>query len=210
MRLIVVRHGETDWNRMRQAQGRADIELNENGRDQAFRLAGRLKNMRLDGIYASPLLRAYETAEIIAQRCHLPLEAVEALTEMDMGEWEGLCFPNIKERYPEEEALWSCRPDQSHLPGSRESTRGVEERVQNWADRLYEQKPGDSFVVVTHTWPAKLLILGALHVELRYIHSLRLDNAAMSIVERNETGWVVRLVNDVSHLRRGERWQKSP
>ena len=120
-----------------------------------------------------------------------------------MGAWEGLCFPEIREQYPEEEALWTKRPDQSHLPGSCESTRAVEERVQSWADGLYSRQPMGSFVVVTHTWPAKLLILGALHGQLRYIHSLRLDNAAMRMMERNETGWVVRLVNDVSHLRRG-------
>lgn len=202
MRLVVVRHGETDWNRNRRAQGRSDTDLNDNGRQQARYTAERLARMRLDGVYASPLRRAYNTGRIIAECCRIPIQAAEALTEMDMGKWEGMTFPEIKEAYPEHEEIWAARPDRSHLPGSSESTVGTVERVKRWADELYAQSPEGAYVVVTHTWPAKLLVMEALHVELRYIHSLRLDNASISIVERGELGWVLRLANDISHLRR--------
>lgn len=210
MRLIVVRHGETEWNRNRRAQGRSDVALNDIGRQQARHTAERLARMRLDGVYASPLSRAYETGKIIADCCNIPIETADALAEMDMGKWEGLTFPEIKDAYPEHEAVWATRPDHSHLPGSAESTLDTMERVQRWAENLYTQSSEGAYVVVTHTWPAKLLVMGALHVELRYIHSLRLDNASISIVERNEVGWVLRLANDISHLRRDDRWRKSP
>lgn len=210
MRLIVIRHGETDWNCARKVQGATDTQLNDTGKMQAQKIGERLSRMRLDGVISSPLQRAYETAAAIADKGRLPLSTSEDLIELDLGDWEGFTFPEIETRYPQEHALWRERPDLCVIPGSGESIAEAEARMRNWVETLYQEHPEKSFALVTHTWPAKLILLNAVHAGARQAHSLRLDNASMSIVERYGDGWVLRLVNDISHLRRSEGCRISP
>jgi 2,3-bisphosphoglycerate-dependent phosphoglycerate mutase len=99
--ILLVRHGETDWNRARRWQGHADRPLNETGRAQAHELAGRLAADPPDAIWASDLSRARETAEIVGARLGLPVALDERLREIDVGEWSGLTAAEVEERYPE-------------------------------------------------------------------------------------------------------------
>jgi broad specificity phosphatase PhoE len=99
--LVLVRHAETDWNRERRFQGRADLPLNEAGREQARALAGRLRTEPVTAVYTSPLRRALETAEIVAARLGLEPRALDALLEIDVGAWEGLTIDEVRARYPE-------------------------------------------------------------------------------------------------------------
>ncbi|MFQ5344173.1 MAG: histidine phosphatase family protein, partial [Anaerolineae bacterium] len=92
-RLILVRHGETEWNRTGRYQGFARTSLNERGHWQAEQVARRLAGWEIDAIYASDLPRAYQTAEPIARRLDLPISMTVALREVDVGEWEGLTVP---------------------------------------------------------------------------------------------------------------------
>jgi broad specificity phosphatase PhoE len=91
--LLLVRHGETDWNAERRWQGHADVPLNERGRDQAERLAEELENARVDAVYSSDLSRARETAEIVGARLGVPVVLDPALREIDVGSREGLTWP---------------------------------------------------------------------------------------------------------------------
>ena len=105
--IVLVRHGETDWNRERRFQGHADRPLNEAGRLQARGLAESLAGEDLSAVYSSPLRRASETAAIVAG--HLGLEPVEleALREIDVGDWQGLTVDEVRARYPEQaEVAW--------------------------------------------------------------------------------------------------------
>jgi broad specificity phosphatase PhoE len=104
--LILVRHGETDWNRDGRFQGHADTPLNDAGREQAHALADELAGERIDFVYTSDLVRARETAEIIATRLGADVVARSELREIDVGEWEGLTWPEIEERYPEGARTW--------------------------------------------------------------------------------------------------------
>jgi probable phosphoglycerate mutase len=104
--LLLVRHGETDWNRERRFQGHADPPLNGTGREQAETLADELAGEGIAFVYTSDLARARETAEIVAARLGADLVAVRALREIDVGEWEGLTWPEIEERYPEGARAW--------------------------------------------------------------------------------------------------------
>jgi uncharacterized phosphatase len=100
-RIALVRHGETDWNRIRRIQGRSDVPLNETGRAQARRTASALLAERWDAVYSSPLSRASETAGIIAETLGLqPAIAVEALTERNYGEAEGLTGIELDAKFP--------------------------------------------------------------------------------------------------------------
>jgi probable phosphoglycerate mutase len=99
--IVMVRHGETDWNRERRFQGHADTPLNEAGRAQSAALADALAGDDLTAVYTSPLRRAAETAEIVGARLGLHVHPLEALREIDVGEWQGLTVDEVKERHPE-------------------------------------------------------------------------------------------------------------
>ena len=107
--LILVRHGETDWNRDQRWQGHADRPLNETGREQARAIAEELASEQIDAIYTSDLARARETAELIAERAGVPFVLEPQLREIDVGEWQGLTRPEIEERYPEGFRNWHER-----------------------------------------------------------------------------------------------------
>jgi broad specificity phosphatase PhoE len=99
-RILLVRHGETDWNAERRWQGHADPPLNELGREQARSLAALLAGRSISAVYSSDLQRASETARIVAGSLALPVLLRERLREVDVGEWSGLTTTEIEERFP--------------------------------------------------------------------------------------------------------------
>jgi len=99
--LLIVRHGETDWNAQLRFQGHADQPLNETGRAQAHALADELAGLRVDAVYSSDLARARETAEILAARLRVPVTTLRELREIDVGNWEGLTREEIDARFPD-------------------------------------------------------------------------------------------------------------
>jgi uncharacterized phosphatase len=138
--LYLVRHGETDWNRQRRIQGLTDIPLNDTGRSQALATGLLLARRSWDGIYASPLSRARETASIIAGEVGLPgPQLVDALVERNYGLAEGLDWTQIESRYPHG----------VDVPG-RESREAVGARVVPALIALAEQHPGQSLIIVSH------------------------------------------------------------
>lgn len=132
--LLLVRHGETDWNAEGRLQGHTDRPLSDYGRRQAQQLAGELEDEELEAIYSSDLARARETAEIVGERLGLPVVLDPDLREKDWGTWEGL---NAVER------------DRVEFVG--ETTAAHEERILQALRRIAERHPGDRRVlVVTH------------------------------------------------------------
>ena len=120
--VILIRHGETDWNVVRRFQGLSDIPLNDTGRLQAGFAKNGLQDRELDAIYTSPLLRATETAEIIRGDRKIPIYPVQGLREMGIGEWEGLLVSEIDERYSGQYDLWRTAPTQIRLKGGEPYT----------------------------------------------------------------------------------------
>jgi uncharacterized phosphatase len=138
--LYLVRHGETDWNLQRRIQGSTDIPLNKTGRVQATRAGELLARREWDGIVASPLSRAFETASIIADEVGLPTPTtIDALVERRYGEAEGLDEGTLARRYP----------TKTPVPG-RESRGEVAARVVPALIALAESHPDQSLIVVTH------------------------------------------------------------
>ncbi len=99
--IFLTRHGQTDWNAERRWQGHADPPLNERGREEAHALAESLVSHGIEAIYSSDLVRARETAEIVAARLGLPVTLDARLREVDVGEWSGLTTPEIEQAYPD-------------------------------------------------------------------------------------------------------------
>jgi broad specificity phosphatase PhoE len=131
--LLLVRHGETDWNAEGRLQGHTDRPLNEHGRRQARALADRLARDDIEAVYASDLARARETAEIVAERLGLPVVTDPDLRERDWGNWEGLTGPE--------------RDRVEHLG---EASEAHAERVLRAVRRIAQAHPHGRIVVVTH------------------------------------------------------------
>jgi len=146
--ILIARHGETDWNRERRFQGHADPPLNELGRQQAHELAEALAGSDIAAVYASPLARARETAEIVAAALELPVETRAALREVDVGSWQGLTRDEVEERFPEGFRRWLDNFDHGWEDG--ESYDELGQRVVADLLRLAARHPGERILVVTH------------------------------------------------------------
>lgn len=145
--LIVVRHGETDWNRQHRFQGQIDVPLNDAGRAQAERLAQRLTGERFDVVVASDLQRARTTAELAAAGHAIVSEPL--WREQSFGVLEGLDAPTIIARHPQLWAHWLRHDADYALPGG-ESVRMFHQRVQQALQRLLLQHEGARIAVFTH------------------------------------------------------------
>jgi broad specificity phosphatase PhoE len=145
--ILIVRHGETDWNRDRRFQGHADPPLNDAGREQARALADELARERIDFVYTSDLVRARETAEIVATRLGADVVALSELREIDVGEWEGLTWPQIEERFPEGALTWH-----QHGCGwkSGETYDQLGDRVIAALRRIAADHPAQTVLVIGH------------------------------------------------------------
>jgi broad specificity phosphatase PhoE len=145
--LLIVRHGETDWNRDRRFQGHADPPLNDAGREQARALADELVGERIDFVYTSDLVRAHETAEIVAARLGADVVARSELREIDVGDWEGLTWPEIEERHPEGARSWH---EHGHGWKSGETYDQLGERIIAALRRIAADHPAQRVLVVGH------------------------------------------------------------
>ena len=145
-RLLLARHGETDWNRVGRWQGHADPPLNETGRRQAAGLADRLAGDGIAAVYSSDLARARETARTVAHRLRLGVVEDPALREIDVGSWSGLTRAHVAERFPEGYARW-LEGEIGHDGETREQLAG---RVVGAARTIAGRHAGETVLVVTH------------------------------------------------------------
>jgi broad specificity phosphatase PhoE len=144
--IILVRHGATEWNETRRAQGLADVEISDQGRRQADEAAERLRDVHLDAVFSSNLSRAIETARPIAESHGLEVRTDPAFNEIDQGEWTGLTTAEIGRRWPD---LWGDSRHYSPRPGG-ESPQDVRSRALHGIRRVVEMFPGGRAVVVSH------------------------------------------------------------
>jgi probable phosphoglycerate mutase len=200
MRLVLVRHGETIWNEEGRLQGATDVPLSQRGRAQAARLAERLAGQTFAAIYASDLRRASETAAILAASHDLPVRLDPRLREQSKGVWEGLTWPDIEERYPDDLARWEV--DRDHPPGGAESASAVEARVRAALAAIRAAHPGDEAVLlVGHGMTLRTLICVALGIDSFVGRNLQLDNTSLSKLHIGADGAALVRLNDTCHLR---------
>ncbi|NKY88552.1 bifunctional RNase H/acid phosphatase [Nocardia veterana] len=199
-RLLLLRHGQTELSVERRYSGRGNPELTALGREQAARAAKYLAAKGdIAAVVTSPLGRARETAQAAAQALDVPVRVLDALTETDFGEWEGLTFAEAAQRDPELHQRWLGDPSLP-APGG-ESFDAVRERVEAARRDLIALYPGQNVVVVSHVTPIKTLLQLALEVGPSLLYRLHLDLASLSIAEfYPDGGSSVRLVNDTSYL----------
>jgi len=195
-----VRHAESDWNAANRLCGRTDVALSEMGRLQARRLAERFAALPVEALYTSPLRRAVETAEIIAERHGIQPVVEPSLVELNYGAWEGMTFAEIMHRDGENFRAWDADPGAVAPPGG-ESGEEALARITPFLDMLRTRHPQGNVVVVSHKTISRLIVCHVLGLSLsEYRRRLTMDNAAVSIIQPEEPGWRLVLLNDISHL----------
>ncbi|MET8761020.1 bifunctional RNase H/acid phosphatase [Lentzea sp. NPDC004782] len=199
-RLILLRHGQTELSVERRYSGRGDHPLTELGLQQAERAASRLS--KVDGIAAvisSPLQRAQQTAQKLADRTGLEVVTHQGLIETDFGTWEGLTFAEAAAQDPEIHRRWLG--DTSVKPPGGESFDEVNARIRKARTDIIAKYGGSTVVVVSHVTPIKTLLRQALDVGPQFLFRMHLDLTGVSIAEFYPDGHAsVKLVNDTSHL----------
>jgi probable phosphoglycerate mutase len=200
MRLLLIRHGETSWNKQRRIQGsRSNTPLSETGYKQADRIAALLKPQRVDAIYSSPLRRAVNTAQTLAGACGLQVRTVPELQEIDAGDLDGLSEKEMGEGHLAFWKEWRRGDPSLHLPGG-ESLDDLQKRVWWAVERLLERHTDDTVAVVGHLFTNLVIVCKALGLDLHNIRRLRLATASISIVEFTTQGNALLLFNDTCHL----------
>jgi len=199
MRLILVRHGETLWNRENRVLGHTEIELTERGRKQAERLALALKEEKVTAIYSSPLRRARETANEIARFHRLAVVPDDAFKELDAGELDGLTFGEVMERYGDFLKQWMEDVPSLKMPGG-ESMAQLQERTWGAVEGIVNHHRDGVVILVSHSFVIMSIISRALGMSLSHFRRLRLSVASISILNFGQRGISLLQLNDTCHL----------
>jgi len=201
LRLVVLRHGSTEWNRERRYQGCVDTRLSAEGQAQAEAAADALAGRSLAAVYASPLARAQETARAIAARHGLSVLTAPAFREICLGVWEGHTVSEVKARFPELYSAWRDRPHTLELPEG-ESLAQVRERALEGLAALRSAHDGEAICLVSHGVTIRLLILEALGLAPERLWSIHVDAAGISELEYRDGWTTVERMNILAHLDR--------
>ena len=201
MRIYLVRHGETEWNRVRQFQGRSNLPLNQEGRKQVKALAAALKNKPLTAIYTSPLIRALETARLIkAFHPSTPIFEEKGLIEMDLGEFDGMKAQDWAEQYPDFRKAWNENPASVKMPGG-ESLKEVQARAKEALERITRiYSPDTTLLISSHNFVNLTLLCDVLKISLNRFRELSQENAAYNVICKKGNRLYAELVNERSHL----------
>jgi broad specificity phosphatase PhoE len=197
IRLLLVRHGQTEGNVEERYQGRTDTELNEIGLQQADRLARRLSSEKIDCVYSSDLKRAMQTAERVASASDLRVSPRKELRELDVGEFEGKRLEEIVEDHGPLEEMWS--EGEWRAPGG-ETLSELSARVDRFVADVKRCHEEGTILVVAHGGTLRSLISGFLEIDPHNWWRFQLDSASLSILELHPERAVVALLNDTCHL----------
>ena len=201
--ILLIRHGETDWNRRKVFRGTSDIPLNGNGLRQARLLAEAIRERRIDAACTSPLSRARQTAEAVVEGRGFAASADERLADFCYGEWQGLEDAEVARRWPHEHELWETHPERVRPPGG-DTLQEVRDRAFEAMEEAAARHEGGVVALVAHRVVNKLLVLAALGLGVERFPFIRQDNACLTELERTPQGYVLVALNDTSHLRGGQ------
>lgn len=199
MNLILIRHGETEWNKLGLCQGISDINLSEFGKIQASCLAESLKDSPIDFIYSSNLKRAYETASVIAHNHKLEVEVEDAFREMDQGDFEGLPFERIKQTHTELLQSWRADPANFRIPNG-ETLQEVQDRAYNALKNIYVNHCCKNVLIVSHNFTIITLLCKFQGESLKDFYKYKIEETSKHIIKFKNDSYIVELLNDTDHL----------
>ena len=197
--LILIRHGETDWNRELRFQGHVDVGLNEVGREQARRIGLRLAREPAHRLYASDLMRAQQTASPVGAGLKLPTLADPSLREQNFGRVDGMRVDDIQAQYPQEWAGWLRFQEDFCMPGG-ETTRQFHARIMDAVNCLVAAHRGETLVIVTHGGVLDMIYRSARSLGLNGPRQSDIPNAGFNRVRVREGGIDILTWAEVEHL----------
>ena len=200
MRLILVRHGETEVNRTGRIQGSGAAPLNATGRSQAKAVASGLGPDAPFVLYCSPLNRAVETARAIAESAGVTPIQHPGLTELDVGEFDGLTGRELRERFPDVMRMWDENAADALMPGG-ESLSMVQERAWSAVEELSARHELDVVVAVTHNFTIQTILCRLLNIPLNRFRRLNIDLGSITRLELSGDRMRQISVNETWHLK---------
>ncbi|MEZ4666808.1 MAG: histidine phosphatase family protein [Anaerolineae bacterium] len=198
-KILLVRHGQTDWNMEGRWQGTLPVGLNSEGWEQARALAAALKGRPIAAIYSSDLPRAFETATTIGSAVGLVPHTDVRLREFNLGIFQGLTRQEIEERYPAEwhhfhADYWNYVVEQG------ESRRALQQRMHHVFEDVTSRGVGEEVIFVSHGGAIRMLLL-ALYPDDAAVRDGHIENTSVTTLERTSAGWRLVTMGDVEHLR---------
>ncbi|MFZ4555000.1 MAG: histidine phosphatase family protein [Pseudanabaena sp.] len=183
-RLLLIRHGETEWNRQKRFQGQIDVPLNNNGHAQARRASEFLAKVKIDKAFSSPMLRPKDTAlEILSKHGNIKLELFDELKEISHGLWEGKFEHEIEAEFAGELALWQSQPETVQMPEG-ENLQQVWDRVAIVWQKIVESIPaGETAIVVAHDAVNKAILCLLFDLTPEKFWIFKQGNGGVSVID---------------------------
>ncbi|MGD8238994.1 MAG: histidine phosphatase family protein [Armatimonadota bacterium] len=197
--VVLVRHGETEWNREHRIQGHADSALTDEGQRQTELLAARLAGTKVDAVYSSDLGRALRAAEAIAKPHGLEAITDTGLRERGFGRWEGLTVDEAREDDAEALEMW-YRDLENFRPPGAEGSKAMRERAWGTFRRSVEECAAGCIVLVSHSGPIRQILATALGVPWAESRRLRIANGSLTTLELRSDHIVLVTFSDTCHL----------
>jgi len=195
MKLLLARHGQTEWNADRRFQGHTDISLSARGRAQAHALGRALRGRRVSAAYVSPMRRAVETAEIALADAGIPCTPIEALRELSLGAWEGCTVDEIRRQDGDPYAAWLRAPLDCPPPGA-EPLPAVRDRVVSALERIEDAHGDGDALIIAHGGVISVYACHLLGCSFNQLWRLRVDNCSLTVVHPPR----IVTLNDTRHL----------
>jgi len=198
--VFLIRHGQTEWNRVERFRGRADVPLNETGLEQAeatgVRVAAKWKPA---AIYSSPLSRAVKTAEAIAKHFDLPVQVHPNLADIDYGDWQGLSPDEVRARWADTLDNWYNAPHLANIPNG-ETLADLRERAMKTVSELAARHADETIVLLGHTVINRIILLGVLGLSNDRFWHIKQDTCSINVFETDKDDYTLVSLNDTCHL----------
>ena len=197
--ILLIRHGETDFNKELRYQGHMDVDLNETGYMQAQKISERLSTQPIDVVYSSDLKRAKYAAEVIAAPHQLELNTSRGLREIDFGDWEGLTYDDLRRDYPDLIKKWYDNPVSVRPPGG-EMLSEFKQRVVDCLQGVIKNCEEEKIAIIAHGGTIRVWLAHLLEIPLNKNWRIEIHNTGLSIIKLYEDYPVIKLLNSTYHL----------
>jgi phosphoserine phosphatase len=198
-KIILIRHGETIWNKQKKCQGFSDIPLNETGKEQAMLLGQALKSVSFSAVYSSDLARAKSTGDEIAGQHNMKVMTDARFRELNQGDLEGQSLSDLLADHPGILKKWLENPADVQMPGG-ESMRSLQKRAVVALQDIIDNHPDEIVAVVAHNLCILSIICHSIKLDLNNFRRLKMDNASISVLEHSGSGLSLITINDTHHL----------